>query len=100
MSDRIAKLKDAIETMHRCKAVHFASEVVVELFRGEVAWDGVVETFDLTGHPKAKRCHAWSYEEKGETQFVTVLELPPVDSPETAVKVAIAAEAKSDANLD
>ena len=94
MSDRIAKLKDAIETMHRCKAVHASSEVVIELFRDEVAWDGVVETFDLTGHPKAKRCHAWSYEEKGETQFVTVLELPPVDSPETAVKVAIAAHAK------
>lgn len=94
MSDRIDKLKDAIETMHRCKAVHFASEVVVELFRGEVAWDGVVETFDLAGHPKAKRCHAWSYEDKGEPQFVTVLELPPVDSPETAVKVAVAAEAR------
>ena len=95
MSDRIAKLKDVIETMHRCKAVHSASEVVVELFRGEVAWDGVVETFDLTGHPKAKRCHAWSYEENGETQFVTVLEIPPVGSPETAVKVAIATEARS-----
>lgn len=94
MSDRIEKLRDAIETMHRCKAVHLASEVVIELFRGEVAWDGVVETFDLTGHPKAKRCHAWSYEDKGETQFVTVLELPPVDSPESAVRVAIAAEAR------
>lgn len=70
-----------------------ADEVVVELFRGDVAWDGVVETFDLPGHPKAKRCHAWSYVEKGETQFVTVLELLPVDWPETAVKVAIAAAA-------
>ena len=94
MTERIANLKTAIETMHRCKAVHFASEMVIELFRGEVAWDGIVETFDLRGHPKAKRCHAWSYEDKGETQYVTVLELPPVDSPETAVKVAIAAAAR------
>ena len=94
MSERIAKLKEAIETMHRCKAVHFASEAVVELYRSEVAWDGVVETFNLTGHPKAKRCHAWSYEDKGETQYVTVLKLPPVDSAETAVKVAIAAEGR------
>ena len=94
MSDRIAKLKEAIETMHRCKAVHVSSEAVIELFRGEVAWDGVVETFALTGHPRAKRCHAWSYKENGGTQFVAVLELPPVDSPETAVKVAIAAESK------
>ena len=43
---------------------------------------------------KAKRCHAWSYEDNGETQYVTVLELPPVTSAETAVKVAIAASAR------
>lgn len=94
MSERIAKLKDAIEAMHHCAARHVASEPVIELFRGEVAWDGVVETFEITGHPKAKRCHAWSYEENGETQYTAVLEIPPVDSAETAVKVAIAAEAR------
>jgi hypothetical protein len=94
MSARIEKLRGAIETMHKCTARHVASEPVIELFNGEVAWDGVVETFALTGHPKAKRCHAWSYEENGETQYVTVLELPPVDSAETAVKVAIASQAR------
>ncbi len=95
MSDYLTKLKRAIETMHECTARHVASKLVVEMFRGKVAWDGVVETFELGGHPKAKRCHAWSYEENGETQFVTVLELPPVDSAETAVKVAIAAKAQN-----
>ena len=55
----------------------------------------MVETFEVAGHPKAKRCHAWSFEEGGETQYVTVLELPPVDSAETAVNVAIAAAAKA-----
>ncbi len=94
MNLRIAKIKDAVETMHRCTARHVASEPVIELFNGEVAWDGVVETFELGGHPKAKRCHAWSYEDNGETQYVTVLELPPVESAESAVKVAIAAQAK------
>ena len=47
------------------------------------------------GHPKAKRCCAWSYQDNGETQYVTVLEIPPVESPITAVRVAIAGEAKS-----
>jgi hypothetical protein len=28
------------------------SEPVIELFKGRVAWDGVVEIFDLTGHSK------------------------------------------------
>jgi hypothetical protein len=67
---------------------------VIELFRGGFAWDGVVEIFDLSGHPKAKRCCAWSSIENGEPQYTTVLEIPPVDSAETAVKVAIAAKAK------
>ena len=94
MSDRIEGIRRAVETIHGCKAVHSGSAAVIELFQGEVAWDGLVETFDLTGHPKAKRCYAWSYREGEGTQFVTVLELPPVDSPETAVKVAIAAVAR------
>lgn len=94
MSERIERVRQAVETMHKCTARHVASEPVIELFRGEVAWDGVVETFELQGHPKAKRCHAWTYDEGGEAQYVTVLEIPPVDSAETAVKVAIAAKAR------
>jgi hypothetical protein len=72
-----------------CKARHVESKPVIELFLGKVAWDGVVEAFELTGHPHAKRSYAWSYVDKGEPQCVTVLEIPPVDSAETAVKIAI-----------
>jgi hypothetical protein len=95
VSERIERLREAVETMHRCKAQHVASNPVLESFRGKVAWEGVVETFDLSGHPKAKRCYAWSFRENGEPKYTTVLEIPPVESPETAVKVAIAAEARS-----
>ena len=95
MSERIANLQSAIETMHKCKAGHVDDKLVIELFRGEVAWDGVVAVFELTGHPCAKRCYAWYYvDEKGENQYTTVLEIPPVDSAETAVKIAIAAGAR------
>ena len=59
-----------------------------------MGWDGIVEAFELTGHLHAKRCHAWSYEDKGELQYVTVLEIPPVDSAQTAVKIDVAAEGK------
>jgi len=57
----------------------------------------MVEVFDITGHPKAKRAYGWSHKagkDDQEERFVTVLEIPPVVSPETAVKVAIAAEVK------
>ena len=91
MNERIEKLKTAIETMHHCTAQHVDSTPVFEAFHGEVIWEGVVDTFALTGHPKAKRCHAWPFKnDAGETKYATVLEIPPVISPETAVKVAIA----------
>jgi hypothetical protein len=67
---------------------------VREVFNNLVAWDGVVEVFDLVDHPKAKRCYAWSYQDGNKTRTVAVLDLPPVVSPETAVKVAIAAKAR------
>ena len=35
-------------------------------FQRKIAWEGVVETFDLKSHPKAKRCYAWSFTENGE----------------------------------
>jgi len=57
-------------------------------------WEGVVESFALTGHPKAKRCYAWSYQDNGETQYVNVLEIPPVVSAKTAVQAAIVSGAQ------
>ena len=47
MTEPIANLKEAAETMHRCKAVHVGSEPVIELFRDQIAWDGVVEILDV-----------------------------------------------------
>jgi hypothetical protein len=51
----------------------------------------------LTNHPKVKRRFAWSHNDgagDSDERFVTVLEIPPVVSPETAVKIAIVAEVK------
>jgi hypothetical protein len=62
----------------------------MEQFRGQTVWDGVVEVFNLTGHPRAKRCYGWTFIENDEPHYVTVLELPPVDSPHAAVRAAIA----------
>ena len=85
---KIENLQSAVEAMHKCKARHVAS-TVVDLFRDQVQWNGVVETFELKRHRKAKRCYAWSYIDGDEHQYVAVLEIPPVDSPETAVKLSM-----------
>ncbi len=95
--DYIERLRQAILHLHQADSVHVESVPVHEVFRGKTAWKGVVEVFDLKGHPKAKRAYAWSHRDGRHGQderFVAVLEIPPVDSPQTAVKVAIAAEAK------
>jgi hypothetical protein len=91
----IAKLQEAILATHGCPARRITTVPVKEVFQGKTAWEGEVEVFSLKGHATAKYCYAWAYEEGGTTHTTAVLGLPPVDSAETAVKVAIAASAKS-----
>lgn len=96
-NEYIERLQLAVEHLHKCSAVHHSTKPVEEVFQGQTIWKGRVEVFDLTGHPKAKRAYAWSHlhgDDDSDERFVTVLEIPPVDSPESAVKVAIAAEVK------
>ena len=84
--------------LHGCDSKHVESKPVHEVFQGKTVWQGIVEVFDLIRHPKAKRCYGWSHREgksdKGE-RFVTVLEIPPVVSPETAVRVQIVKDFKT-----
>jgi hypothetical protein len=90
----IPMMQRAIQEAHGCQSVHVDSQHVHELFNGLTAWQGTVEIFNLVGHPKAQRAFVWQYDEGQETKTITVLEIPPVDSPESAVKVAIAAKAR------
>ena len=76
--------------MHECGASHERSVLVEEMFGTETAREGVVESFTLTGHPKAERCYAWRFNDGGEVRYVGVLEIPPIDSAQTAVRAAIA----------
>lgn len=67
--------------------------LVKETFEGKTVWDGVVEVFELHGHPKATHAYAWVAEtEKELKRHVAVLKIPPVVSPITAVRAAIVQE--------
>ena len=94
MSQCIDQLREAVETMHHCKARHENSFPVVEMFGQQTIWEGVVESFAITGHSKAKRRYARSFLDGKELRYVTVLEIPPVESPQTAVRAAIASKAQ------
>jgi len=88
--DYIRRLQAAIEATHSCNAVHVESVVLDPFFRARYSCSGMVEVFDLLHHPTAKRCYIWSHEENGRLHSACVLELPPVDSPESAVVAAMA----------
>lgn len=87
--DYIARLRQAIRDLHGCESQHLETVRVKEVVRGKIVWWGDVEVFQIRGHPKAKRAYAWSRlagtNDQG-TRYVTVLELPPVTSPQTAVQ--------------
>ena len=96
-SDYLARLQVAVSQMHNCGAVWRESVPVKEVFRGETLWNGDVEVFDLTGHPKAKRAFGWSHPDGADNKterFVAVLEIPPVESALTAVRGSIVADGK------
>ena len=94
MSDYIGELQAVFTKLHNCDADYVETVPVVEEFQGETIWQGDVEVFDIRGHPKATRGYGWGYvtNEEGGRRYFTVLELPPVDSPQTAVKAAIMSE--------
>ena len=95
MSKRIEDIRRIVEETHNCAAKHEYSVPVIEMFGKNEIWEGAVEMFALTGHPNAKRCYAWNFaDDNAEPHYVAVLELPPVSSPHTAVRAAIASGQK------
>ena len=90
----IVRLQLVIHQLHGAGSKHVESVPVLETFRGQTVWDGVVEVFDLLNHLKAKQCYAWSCRDGLEDEFTAVLEIPPVVSPETAVRASIVADSK------
>jgi hypothetical protein len=91
----IEELRGVIRKLHGAKATYVESVPVKEVFQGQTVWDGVVEVFDLKGHPKTHRAYAWSHDTddpKHPRRHVTVLHIPPAISPQTAVQAFIVQE--------
>ena len=91
----IQELRDVIHHLHGANANHLESVPVTERFQGQTVWDGVVEVFRLTGHPKTDKVYAWIHDTGDPVnpkRHVTVLHIPPVVSPQTAVQAVIVQE--------
>ncbi|HEV3037519.1 MAG TPA: hypothetical protein VHA33_07015 [Candidatus Angelobacter sp.] len=98
----IEELKETILKLHGAEATHVESVPVKETFQGQTVWDGVVEVFHLRGHPKTDKAYAWMHDADTpkKKRHVTVLHVPPVISPQTAVKAAIIQEFRNAGNQE
>lgn len=91
----VRRLKRAIRDLHGLESDHFESVEVVETFQGKTVWEGKVEVFRVRGHPQAAHAYAWTYtDDDGKLHHVAVLGVPPVDTPQNAVKAAVVAHIK------
>lgn len=91
----LKELRDVIRRVHGVEATYVESVPVKEMFQGRTVWEGVVEVFDLIGHPTAMRVYAWSHDTNdpaNPTRHVTVLHSHPIKSAGDAVKAAIIQE--------
>jgi len=92
MNSYLEELRDVIRHLHGGEATHVESVPVKEVFEGMTVWEGIVEVFDLRGHPAAKRVYAWAHETENPERpqrHIAVLHLGPVTSAQEAVKAAI-----------
>lgn len=91
----ITELQTGIRRLHGVGSRHVESVPVKETFQGKTVWDGIVEAFELIGHPKAPKVYAWTHDTddpKKPRRHVTVLHIAPITSAAAAVKAAIVQE--------
>lgn len=92
----IEELQDVIRHLHGVESKHVQSVPVKEMFQGKTVWEGIVEVFELHGHPQAPRVYAWSHDADGQKKHhVTVLHIAPVTSAIEAVRASIVQEFRS-----
>jgi hypothetical protein len=91
-------LRAAIELLHGCAAAFRSAETVSVEIQGRRVWRRRVATFDLTGHPTARVCYAWTdHDANSRVHHRVVLHSGPVRSARDAVSAFFLAD--SPANL-
>lgn len=96
----LEELRGVIRHLHGVDSSHVESIPIKETFQGRTVWEGVVEVFDLIGHPIATRLYAWAHDTDNPEKprrHVTILHTHPVTSPILAVRAAILQEFRDNA---
>ena len=80
------RLQAAIRRTHGCESRHVTGFAVRKVAGRQILWEGMVEEFGLIDHAGAQRCYAWHYPEYGRLQSLSILKMPPVNTPQRAVQ--------------
>jgi hypothetical protein len=94
----IEELQGVIRKLHGVESRHVESIPIKETYKGQTVWEGVVEVFELIGHPSASRIYAWTHntdDPSNPHRQVTVLHSHPIQSARDAVRAAIVQEFRS-----
>lgn len=97
MTDNAA-LATVIADQHGCRATFREVAHVIETHKGKTVWEGDVSVFDVD-HKDAKTAYAWADPVAGSKtrlRYFAVLGKPPINTPNDAVKAAIAARFRNE----
>lgn len=85
----VESAQQAAERATDSAVTHLESVAIVETFRGQTIWQGMVEVYAVASPPPDK-VYAWAVESaSGEPEYVAVLGKPPINSPLDAVRAWI-----------
>jgi hypothetical protein len=93
MSTTLDKITRAVERTVDGAVTHRESVPVVETFRGQTVWEGIIEVFDVA-EPPPSVAYGWAVESASGPQYIAVLGKPPADSPLAALRVWLVSEAR------
>ncbi len=93
MNALLETIQRTVEATVEGPVTHRESVAVVETFRGQTVWEGMVEVFDVSQPPPAV-VYGWAVESDQGPQYVTVKGEPPADSPLAAVRVWLVSQSK------
>ena len=95
MDEYRENLLTAIEHRGNCGAIYRQTQPVRLSMGGQVVWQGKVEVFELKDHPQAKQAFGWGFQNsQNKTEYITVIGIPPLDTPLSAVKAFVASREK------
>lgn len=86
-----------VEKATNCHAELLEEVAVIEKFGEKTVWEGKVLVFQIKNHPQTDKCYAWASDnpQTGKRKYYAVLHIPPIDSPEKAVRASIVHDYKS-----